>query len=190
MVDDRAKERAANGIMRSFAPILVLTILGAGGGGYLGAMVIPSFFVAQAPKEDDPAQHVSRQSAFTDSDGREKGRADVKEIAQDRAPRLPGPAGEPLSVIELPAVIANVSGSKRLIRLQSAVVFNPQDRKGVETQLAALRSDVAAFLATLALSSIEGADGLRRLQEELSERAKTRSEGRIRDFIIEALVVQ
>ncbi len=53
-----------------------------------------------------------------------------------------------------------------------------------------ITGDVLAFLRTLTLSQIEGASGLRQLREDLNERVAIRSSGRVRELIIQTLVVQ
>jgi hypothetical protein len=94
-------------------------------------------------------------------------------------------------VKELPAIVTNLSGGERhWVRLQSAIIYDPEELPHIEPMIAELSADITAFLGTLNLSNIEGPDGLRRLQEELSERVAIRSERRVRGFLIETLVVQ
>jgi hypothetical protein len=94
-------------------------------------------------------------------------------------------------VKELPAIVTNLSGADRhWVRLQSAIIYDPDELPHIEPMIAELSADITAFLGTLDLSNIEGPDGLRRLQEELSERIAIRSERRVRGFLIETLVVQ
>ncbi len=76
------------------------------------------------------------------------------------------------------------------MRLQSAIVYDAHETEHPESLIPAIMSDITAFMSTVDVSSIEGADGLRRLQEELGERAATRSERHVKEFIIESLVVQ
>ncbi|MEK4035817.1 flagellar basal body-associated FliL family protein [Methylocystis sp. IM2] len=96
-----------------------------------------------------------------------------------------------LKVRELPPIVSNLGGKERSwVRIQSAIVYDPHELEHVDALIPVLLSDITAFIGTLELSSIEGPDGLRRLQEELNERASTRSERHVRELIIEALVVQ
>jgi flagellar FliL protein len=107
------------------------------------------------------------------------------------------PAGAPhkdLSkghVKELPAVVTNLAGAERhWVRLQSAIIYDPEELPHIEPLIAELTSDITAFLGTLEIANIEGPDGLRRLQEELSERVATRSDRHVQGFVIETMVVQ
>lgn len=96
-----------------------------------------------------------------------------------------------LTVRELTPIVTNLADpATNWIRLQSAIVFNPDDLPHPEKIIAELTSDITGYLRTVSLTSLEGADGLRRLQEELSERASIRSNGRIHEFIVETMVVQ
>jgi len=76
------------------------------------------------------------------------------------------------------------------VRLQSAIVYDAHETSHPESLIPAIMSDITAFMSTIDMSTIEGPDGLRRLQEELGERAATRSEHQVKEFIIESLIVQ
>lgn len=112
-------------------------------------------------------------------------------VAEPPAPVMGKTAsGHPFQLKELPAVVTNLGEPEsKWVRLQGSIVF---DGEGVnaETLANSVGEDIAAYLRTVALSTIEGADGLRRLHEDLSERAAIRSQGRVREFIIQTLVVQ
>lgn len=96
-----------------------------------------------------------------------------------------------LTVRELTPIVTNLAEpATNWIRLQSAIVFNPDEMQHPEKTIAELTSDITGYLRTVSLSHLEGADGLRRLQDELSDRATIRSNGKIREFIIETMVVQ
>ena len=50
--------------------------------------------------------------------------------------------------------------------------------------------DILAYLRTVSLPQISGASGLKHLMEDLDERTAIRSEGRVRELIIQTLVIQ
>lgn len=175
---------AKSGLADFIVPFAIVTTLGGGGGAFLGALILPSLFQPTPDKtvemESQPAHSEKSAKAHELSHGGKHEKADTS------APTPPA-----LTVREMPPIVANLSGGGRtLVRLQSAVLYDSEKLKHADALLASLRSDIVAFLATLELSAIEGPDGLRRLQEELRERAATRSEGEIRDVIIESLVIQ
>jgi hypothetical protein len=74
--------------------------------------------------------------------------------------------------------------------LQAAIVYDPKGMEHPEKLIAELMSDITAFLRNMTLPALEGSEGLRRLQEDLTERAVTRSNRKVREVIIETMVVQ
>ncbi len=88
-------------------------------------------------------------------------------------------------------VIANLRQPRdAFIRVDLALVIDEAD-EATRTRLGAeIAGDVMAYLRTLDLARLEGASGLQFLREDLNERATIRSEGRVRELIIETLVVQ
>lgn len=59
-----------------------------------------------------------------------------------------------------------------------------------DEMFAKITADTLAYLRTQTMASLEGAEGLRRVQEDLSERVAIRSEGHVHELIIETMVVQ
>ena len=55
---------------------------------------------------------------------------------------------------------------------------------------AQISDDLVAFAKTLTLSQLQGASGLQNLRDDLNERAAVRSQGKVREVVIETLVVQ
>ena len=47
-----------------------------------------------------------------------------------------------------------------------------------------------AYLRTVTLKQLEGPVGLEAIRDDLNERAATRSDGKVREFVIRTLVVQ
>ena len=61
----------------------------------------------------------------------------------------------------------------------------------IEPDLAAsIQGDFAAYLSALSLPQLAGASGLQYLREDLEERAKLRSDGRVEKVIISSLVME
>lgn len=99
--------------------------------------------------------------------------------------------GEDIEVHELPAIITNLGEPATMrVRLQVSIVY---PKKGVENAavlMAEVGEDLVAFMKTVSLGQIEGASGLHNLSEDLNDRAATRSQGKVREVIIETLVMQ
>jgi flagellar FliL protein len=91
----------------------------------------------------------------------------------------------------LSTVITNLaSPSGTWARLEAALVLD--DVRGADADVLAsqVTEDITAYLRTVALTQLEGVRGLQYLREDLNERAKVRSNGKVRELIIETLVVQ
>ena len=76
------------------------------------------------------------------------------------------------------------------VRLEASLVFNPKAGPLPDVLVGEIGNDVLAYMRTVTLKQIEGASGLRQLGEDLDERVAIRSEGKVRELIIQTLVVQ
>jgi flagellar FliL protein len=107
------------------------------------------------------------------------------------APKPATPYAGDTVVRELPASVTNLADPPDMrLRIQVAIVF---DKKGIENpslMAAQISDDLVAFVKTLTLSEMQGASGMQNLREDLNERAAVRSQGKVREVIIETLVVQ
>ncbi len=99
------------------------------------------------------------------------------------------PAGTRL--VELTPVITNLGDpAETWVRLQAAIVLDATEARKPELVAAEIAEDILGYLRTISLASIGGASGLRHLREDLDERARIRSGGKVRELVIRALVVQ
>jgi flagellar FliL protein len=76
------------------------------------------------------------------------------------------------------------------IRVEASVVTDQLGEEEANVLVARVGEDVVSYLRTLSPAQIEGARGLQYLREDLNERAAIRSSGKVRELIIETLVVQ
>jgi flagellar protein FliL len=76
------------------------------------------------------------------------------------------------------------------IRVEASVVTDQLGEEEANVLVARVGEDVVSYLRTLSPVQIEGARGLQYLREDLNERAAIRSSGKVRELIIETLVVQ
>jgi flagellar FliL protein len=61
------------------------------------------------------------------------------------------------------------------------------DTKGLA---ASITEDTVAYLRTLSLPLIEGSSGLLHFREDLNDRVRIRSGGKVRDLIIHTMIVE
>ena len=76
------------------------------------------------------------------------------------------------------------------MRLQTAIVYDRANAQEMDVTAARIDDDLLAFVKTLSLAQIQGASGFQHLREDLNERAIIRSDGHVREVMIETLVVQ
>lgn len=188
--DGKKHGAGGGGLMQLLIPLVAVTVLGGGGGGFLGF----SLLAPKEPAKTDGAGETGNAAPpkeSADAHGGGHAKSDGHGGGHDKEAEHKPEAPPTLQVKELPPVVTNLAGSaKSWVRLQSAIVYDPHELPHVETLVPELMSDITAFINTLDLSSIEGPDGLRRLQEELNERAAIRSDRHVRELIVETLVVQ
>lgn len=141
--------------------VLLASAVAAGGGVYLGSAVLGK---AQAPAAGGKP---------------DAGKPEVKYADGSK-------------LVFLQPVMTNLAGSgSSWIRLEAAAVLSgdpPQDDIGKLTAM--LGEDLVAYMRTVSLAQVEGATGFQTLREDLDERVRIRSEGAVKELIIQSLVVE
>lgn len=89
-----------------------------------------------------------------------------------------------------PVVVNLAAPSSTFIRVETAIVFKNGALTNPDVTAAELREDIMAYMRTLALSQLEGPSALQHLREDLNERARARSDGKVDELILSTLVVQ
>ncbi len=103
----------------------------------------------------------------------------------------PLPYAGDIEVMELPAIVTNLAQPEEArVRMQVAMVYPKRGVENVTLLAARINDDIVTFLKTLTVAGLQGPSGLQALREDLNERAAVRSDGKVREIIIEALVVQ
>jgi flagellar FliL protein len=143
---------------------LAMSLVAAGAGGFLGMQIV-------AQIKDAPSAKEAKEEAKVD----------------DAPPKYAIGTG----MVNLPPIVTNLADpSDAWVRLQAAIVFDTHTVPKPDLLAAQISEDFLAFLKTSTVAQIGGASGLQHLREDLNERAAIRSEGRIRELIIQSLVVQ
>jgi flagellar protein FliL len=164
--------------LSTLAVVLGLTILIGTVGAFLGMKLAPT------PTADRPAEPPAAEEHGGDHDSSAH---DHEQPARKSSAHV---VGKPV-LKELSPIVTNLSDSgANWIRLQIAIVYDQDAVPHADILMSELTADIVAYVRTLSLRSIEGGAGLRRLNEELSERASIRSDGAVQELIIQSLVVQ
>ena len=147
--------------MQSLAVLLLLTVMSAGAG-VLSSLHLLSTVQRIAESQKD-VQERPVASAFSAS-------SRLRKIA--------------------PVVTNLASPPGSWIRMEASVITDQLNEEEANVLVARVGEDVVSYLRTLSPAQIEGARGLQYLREDLTERAAIRSSGKVRELIIETLVVQ
>ncbi|WPP04730.1 flagellar basal body-associated FliL family protein [Methylocella tundrae] len=106
-------------------------------------------------------------------------------------PKVIAPYAADTNLRDLPPIIANLADPPDAwVRLQATLVLDGASTPKPEIVAAEIAEDILGFMRTVTLAQIAGASGLQHLREDLNERAAIRSNGRVRELILQTLVVQ
>jgi flagellar protein FliL len=95
------------------------------------------------------------------------------------------------TIVDLPPIVTNLGAPQDTwVRLEGSIIFDPKTLPHPEAVAGQIGDDILAYLRTVSLHQLEGPIGLENIRQDLSERAATRSGGKVRGFVIRTLVVQ
>jgi len=101
------------------------------------------------------------------------------------------PPTQPSTIFDLPPIVTNLGAPQDTwVRLEGSIIFDPKTLPHPEAAAGRIGDDILAYLRTVSLRQLEGPIGLESIRQDLSERAATRSDGKVRAFVIRTLVVQ
>jgi flagellar FliL protein len=102
----------------------------------------------------------------------------------------PGEASK-LVLHALAPITTNLASPENVwVRLETAALIKEDLGADSEVVLAKLSEDIVAFMRTVALQQIEGPSGFQHLREDLNDRVRIRSRGKISELLIQALVIE
>lgn len=145
--------------------LLVLTLVAGGGGWFMGKSLPIAGHAAHATKPANPADAPQNVDPATSVAGA-------------------GP------VVKLEPILVTLSAPSNVwVRAEISLVA--KRGAAISPDLAAtIQGDFAAYFSALSLPQLAGASGLQYLREDLEERAKMRSDGRVAAVIISSLVME
>jgi flagellar protein FliL len=155
--------RKAGGSVAALAVVvLVLTAIAAGGGWWLSTILPIGAGTTYSVAKPDAAPHEMPASALAN-------------------------AGQ---VVKLqPVLVALAAPANVWVRAETSLVAAPGATITPDVA-AAVEGDFAAYLAALSLPQLAGASGLEYLREDLEERARLRSNGKVEHVVISSLVME
>lgn len=161
MADAAIETKKKSGVMGTILVMVGVTLIAAGGGFGVGTFLVGRIKAAMpAPTAVEAATKPLPYSGETE-------------------------------VKELPPLVTNLAEPQQAeIRLQTSIVYSKKAVADPALLTAQLSEDFIAYLKTLSMAQLQGASGLQNLRDDLSERATIRSQGKVREVIIEALITR
>jgi len=151
-------------VKKTIVELLLVALIAAGGGALLALL---------DPPPPAPAEKTAANAA----------------TAAESA-KQPGCAGAS-NILDLPPIVTNLGApADAFIRVESSIIFDGKATPHPEILAAEIATDELAYLRTLSLPEIQGPIGLANVRQDLSDRAITRSGGKVTEFILRTLVVQ
>ena len=161
MASSAAEATAKSSVLPLIACIGGLTVLGAGGGVVAGIAIVGKIKASLATNAAPP-EAPARTTL-----------------------------GEDVVVRELTPIVTNLAQPEGVkVRLQASILFNKSEVEAPTLLSAQITDDLIGYLKTLSIVQLQGGSGLQSLREDLNERVAVRSNGHVRELIIETLVVQ
>jgi flagellar FliL protein len=169
-----APEKKGPSLVVQIAVLLVMTAAAIGmgwfSGGYLNTTRDAGPQKAEKPTRIDKAHVKTTDKATTRKDGKS-----VKE-------------GDELGVQPIEAITTNLAAPSDVwVRMELSLVFYGDPDTAVAEDI---HQDFLAFMRTVKLPQVEGASGFQHLKEDLEERARIRSHGRVKKILIRTLLFE
>ena len=125
------------------------------------------------------------------ANGQSHPQADQAKKPKKHAEEAKRPFAGDVNIKSLSSIVTNLGSPKGTwVRLEAAILVGPDAAKEENLLAGRIIEDIVAFLRTVPLAQIEGANGFQNLREDLNDRARIRSEGKVREVIIQSLIVE
>lgn len=152
-----------SGLIVTIAIVLVLSLIAGGGGWVVGGIIAPQVKQPEAAQAPEAVKKNEKEG--------DQAEADVRE-----------------NVVALEPITTNLSyPSDNWIRVEVSLVFTDQPDNELADRI---HQDILAYLRTVSLQQIEGPRGFQYLREDLRERVKLRSEGRVNELLLRTFVIE
>lgn len=165
--DDSEGAPKKSGLIITLAVVAVLSVAAAGGGWLLGGMLAPQ----KAAEEKAATMHIEHDKR-----------------KQEQAAKKEEISTEENGVVLLQPLTTNLAyPSDTWIRLEVSLLF--RDKPDVATA-EDIHQDLMAYLKTVSLQEISGPRGFENLRDDLQDRARLRSHGRVEKLMLRTFVIE
>jgi flagellar protein FliL len=177
-----AKPTGNRDVMMTLVIALLLTLIGAGVGFALGAMLMES---GEAQTSTSTADAKPGKEEAQKKDAKGEGQAASGETTEDEH------APEDLNVVSIPPVLTTLAEPKgKWIRLEGAILIDAHSEKQPERLAEEAGEQILTYLRTVRLDQLDSPSGILGLRDDLDETLVTLSGGQVRGVLIHGLAVE
>jgi flagellar FliL protein len=95
------------------------------------------------------------------------------------------------NIVDMPPIVTNIGApADTWVRLEGSIVFDGKALAHPEIVAAEIAADELAYLRTVSVSQLQGPIGLENIRQDLTDRAVTRSGGKVTELLLKTLVLQ
>ena len=107
------------------------------------------------------------------------------------APPIAATYGGTARLRKLSPIVTNLAApANNWARVEASMVTESMSDEDAGILAAHISEDIVTYLRSATVTQFEGSRGLQHLRDDLTERATIRSSGKVRELIIETLVIQ
>lgn len=182
-----SKSGKDKGAMAFFVVALLLTLVGAGAGLSVGALLHPEpADLAAAPAPETQAE--TPEPTAADGHGLPK---DAHAAASADAPEAATIAPEDVKAVPFPPVLTTLAAPKgKWIRVEGSILAALETEEAPELLAEKAGEQIFNYLHSVRLDQIEGPSGVLGLTDDLNEMLEVLSNGQVKGVLIHGLVVE
>lgn len=175
-----AQPKDSRNVMMTVVIVLLLTLIGAGVGIAVGALL------EEGRETDAPARAAGAEQAPDSPEGNES-----EEQAASAGTAADEHKTEELKVMTIPPVLTTLADPKgKWIRLEGSILISAESETQPELLAEEAGQQILTYLRSVRLSQLDSASGILGLRDDLDETVMTLSKGQVRGVLIHGLVVE
>jgi len=168
--DNETPPKKGEGIVGLIAALAVVSTVAVGAGWYVGSNLMGGKQAKMATAEAAADMKIDDQTAAKDDEHGDEPASDV---------------------VKLNPIVTNLSNyDDTWLRLELALIFQPGQGFASEAENLRVQSDLANFIQTVKLPQISGPSGLLHLREDLTDRVRIATKGRVKEILILSMVAE
>lgn len=171
-------------------PLVAATVVAAGAGMVFGMQIAD--LVAPKPEAEAAAGHGKSDGhgKAADAHGKSDGHGKADAHGKEAAPAKPAKPLE-MTVVPINQILTSMPGPRSVwVRVEASVVFDGPTNPEFNVLAQKIGEDIVAYLKVTNVDQIEGASGFQYLREDINERARIRGQGKVREVVVQSLLIE